>query len=144
MKLNHFFLLLFVLLSGIACTKESDKDDPKDKTQLLTQKTWVYNELFYSYNTTATTVVYKRGKPQNAQNFDMVTVKFNTDGTFIERTVTGTTLNGTWKFLSNETQVETKHSQGTYVTNIISLTEDVYTWYDPFKSGGIYGENIHE
>ena len=143
MSLNRWVLLLFIVVVT-SCSKNNDKDEPKTKTELLTQKVWVYNELFHNYNTTNTTVIYKRGKPQNAQNFDLVTVKFNTDGTFTERTTTGSVINGTWKFLSNDTQVETKHSQGTYVTNIISLTEDIYTWYDPFKNGGIYGENIHE
>lgn len=67
-------------------------------------------------------------------------VRYNADGTYQETTENGTTISGTWKFLNGETQTEVTNVMGTFTSNVISLTETSFIWYD--QSVGRYGKMI--
>jgi hypothetical protein len=131
-----------LLLVG-GCTKDTASTGGiRTKTEMLTAKTWIYNEYFTSYNATNTALVFKLGKANNLRDYSVNRVKFNADGTYQETNENGAQLTGTWQFLNNETQTQVKNSLGTFTSNIIRLSETNYEWYQP--SSGTYGEMINQ
>ena len=110
--------------------------------ELLTQKTWVYDEFITDYDESPTVLAYKRGKTNNSMNLSLVTMKFNSDGSYTETLPTDGTGTGTWKFLNNETQTEITNSSGTYTPTIITLAENSFIWQDLTRSGGILAKMI--
>lgn len=132
------------LLGLLSCSKDNDNDQVKTKMELLTQKTWVYDEFITDYDESPTVLAYKRGKTNNSYNLSQVTVKFNTDGTYSETLQAGGSLAGTWKFLNNETQTEITNSSGVYSSTIINLSENSFIWQDLTRSGGILAKMINQ
>ena len=132
------------LLGLLSCSKDNDNDQVKTKMELLTQKTWVYDEFITDYDESPTVLAYKRGKTNNSYNLSQVTVKFNTDGTYSETLQAGGSLAGTWKFLNNETQTEITNSSGVYTSTIINLSENSFIWQDLTRSGGILAKMINQ
>ena len=96
---------------------------PKSKTELLTGKTWIYDEYFTNYNTVNTQLSYKRGKASNAIDLSQNRVTYAANGTYTEVNQNGQTLNGTWSFQNNETQIRVTNGVGTFTSNIVDLTE---------------------
>jgi hypothetical protein len=133
-----------LLLGLLSCSKDKDDDKVKTKMELLTQKTWVYDEFITDYDESPTVLAYKRGKTNNSYNLSQVTVKFNTDGTYSETSQAGGSLAGTWKFLNNETQTEITNSSGVYTSTIINLSENNFIWQDLTRSGGILAKMINQ
>jgi len=133
-----------MLLGLLSCSKDKGDDKVKTKMELLTQKTWVYDEFITDYDESPTVLAYKRGKTNNSYNLSQVTVKFNSDGTYSETLQAGGTLTGTWKFLNNETQTEVINSSGTYTSTIINLSENSFIWQDLTRSGGILAKLINQ
>jgi hypothetical protein len=136
-KLFYLSLLATVLFS---CSKDNDGDSPKSKTELLSSKTWVYNEYFTNYNQASTILQYKKGKSNNLLDLTTDIINFKADGTFSRIGDGGQPRSGTWQFLNNETQISTIEGGVTHTSNIIVLTENMFTWHDvPF---GNYAEMI--
>ena len=133
-----------LLLGLLSCTKDNDNEKVKTKMELLTQKSWVYDEFITDYDESPTVLAYKRGKTNNTFNLSQVTVKFNSDGTYSETLQAGGSLAGTWKFLNNETQTEVTNSSGTYTATIINLSENSFIWQDMTRSGGILAKMINQ
>ena len=145
MRTKFQLILSGILLLGLlSCSKDKDDDKVKTKMELLTQKTWLYDEFFTDYDESPTVLAYKRGKTNNSYNLSQVTVKFNSDGTYSETLQAGGTLTGTWKFLNNETQTEVINNSGTYTSTIINLTENSFIWQDLTRSGGILAKLINQ
>lgn len=133
--------LIILLINIESCKKNNDA--PKTKTELLTSKTWMYDEYFENYNSSNTILYYKRGKSSNLINFDINRVSFKPDGTYTEINETGTTLNGTWTLLNGESQLQVVNSTGTYTSTIIVLNDDNYYWFDSNRANGILAKMIH-
>ena len=131
-----------ILFAFGACKK--DTDSLKSKTALLTNGTWVYDEYFRGYNSSNTTLYYKRGKSNNLLDLSPNRVTFKADGTYSEVNETGATYTGTWVFLNGETQVQVTNSLGTYTSTIFLLDEGNYHWYDQNNSNGTLGKMIHQ
>lgn len=145
MRMRIQFIFSGILLLGLlSCSKDKDDEKVKTKMELLTQKTWVYDEFITDYDESPTVLAYKRGKTNNSYNLSQVTVKFNTDGTYSETLQAGGSLAGTWKFLNNETQTEVKNSSGTYTSTIITLAENNFIWQDLTRSGGILAKMVNQ
>jgi hypothetical protein len=145
MRTRFQLILSGILLLGLlSCSKDKDDDKVKTKMELLTQKTWLYDEFFTDYDESPTVLAYKRGKTNNSYNLSQVTVKFNSDGTYSETLQAGGTMTGTWKFLNNETQTEVINNSGTYTSTIINLTENSFIWQDLTRSGGILAKLINQ
>jgi len=145
MRTRFQLILSGILILGLlSCSKDKDDDKVKTKMELLTQKTWLYDEFFTDYDESPTVLAYKRGKTNNSYNLSQVTVKFNSDGTYSETLQAGGTLTGTWKFLNNETQTEVINNSGTYTSTIINLTENSFIWQDLTRSGGILAKLINQ
>jgi hypothetical protein len=134
-----FFIVLAINLTS--CKKENDSStSTRSKTDLLTSKTWIYDEYFTNYNQASTLLAYKRNKASNTMNLSLNKIKFNSDGSYQETTENGTILTGTWKFLNGETQTEVINTTGTFTSDVISLSETNYVWYS--QSVGRYGKMI--
>ena len=73
-------------------------------------------------------------------NLSLNRVKFNSDGTVNEITETGAQLNGTWKFLNNETQTEVTNAAGVHTATIIFLDDARFEWHG--ESVGRYAKMI--
>jgi len=101
-----------------------------DLTALITGQTWLYYEYFTSFNVPATTLAWKTSRSSNTLNLSLNRVHFNADGTYSEITENGTTLNGTWTFLNNQTGVQVINSLGTFVSTIQQLTTNRYEWLE--------------
>ena len=145
MRTRFQLILSGILILGLlSCSKDKDDDKVKTKMELLTQKTWLYDEFFTDYDESPTVLAYKRGKTKNSYNLSQVTVKFNSDGTYSETLQAGGTMTGTWKFLNNETQTEVINNSGTYTSTIINLTENSFIWQDLTRSGGILAKLINQ
>ena len=134
-------LLIYILILGVplfSCSK--DEDTAQTRTQLLTSKTWIYNEYFTGYNEANTVLLYKKGKSSNILDLSGDVLNFKEDGTFSRIDYMGQAKSGTWQFVNAETQVSTTEDGVTHISNIIVLTENMYTWHDvPY---GTYGEMI--
>lgn len=130
----------------ISCSKDSPSTTTpttiKTKKELLTANTWLYDEYFRNYNTSNTVLYYKKDKGNNLINLSSNRVTYKADGTYTEITETGATLNGTWTFLNNETQVQVTNSYGTYTSTIMLLDATHYNWLDQTASNGTYGKLI--
>lgn len=134
-------VLVFVMVSFISCNTKDEK--PKSKLELLTQRTWIYDEYYRNYNSSSTNLIYKRGKANNPMNLDNNRVTFSGDGTYVEYNELGETINGTWHFLNNETEIQVMNPINTYTSSIKLLDEDHFNWLDPSNSNGTYGKMIH-
>jgi hypothetical protein len=143
--MKTFRILLFgiFMTSLVSCKKDSTNDAPKTKMELLTSKTWVFDEYITNYNSSTGSLVYKKGKTSNSLNLSVNSTKFNSDGTETEMNQNGQTVNGTWQFLNNETQTKTTNAVGTFTSTIITLTENSYIWYDATANNGTYAKMIH-
>src|SRR3954469_6316363 len=100
--MKTFRILLFgiFMTSLVSCKKDSTNDAPKTKMELLTSKTWVFDEYITNYNSSTGSLVYKKGKTSNSLNLSVNSTKFNSDGTETEINQNGQTVNGTWQFLN--------------------------------------------
>jgi hypothetical protein len=141
-RFSWLIAIVFIFFSFFMSCKKENYSKPKTKTELLTSKTWVYEEYFREYNSSNTVLVYKRGKSNNSFNLDLNKVTFRTDGTYTETTETGAILNGTWSFKNNETQTEVVNSVGTFTSSIVLLDENHYHWFIPTASNGTFGKLI--
>jgi hypothetical protein len=118
-------LLLFFIAS---CTKDTPDPATSPNTDLLTSKTWVYDEYYSNYNTPAQKRIYKRNASGNSADFSVYQYMFKKDGSFEVR-VGNETMNSSWKFLNNETEVEI--SSGSSVPTrmkVLVLQADVFSW----------------
>ena len=111
--------------------------------ELLTAKPWIYDEYYRNYNTGTPVLYYKRGNTNNLINLDPAKVTFRTDGTYTETDQNGTTYNGTWQLLNNETQTQVINSTGTFTSTIVSLDDQKYVWLDPTTANGTQGKMSH-
>jgi hypothetical protein len=132
------FTLLILMTLTIGCSK---KNTPS-KTELLTAKTWVYDEYFRNYNSSSAVLLYKNGKSNNILDLSKNQVTFSKDGTYSEINEMGILLNGTWKFLNNESAIEVRNVSGTFVSNILMLNSSKFEWLDPISSNGTLGRMI--
>jgi len=114
----------------------------KTRLELLTAKTWIYDEYYRETNTGNPVLYYKRGNSGNLINLDPNKVRYNRNGTYTEITETGATLNGTWQFLDNETRVQVVNPAGIFSSTIITLDDQHYDWLDPTTSNGTSGKMI--
>jgi hypothetical protein len=157
-KLLTFTLFCCALATITSCSKSLDKSPVTtalntpgngkaarlsttagDLTGVITGKTWVYYEYFTDFTNTTTNLVWKTNRTSNTLNLSLNKVKYYTDGTYTEVTENGTTLNGTWTFLNNQTQVSVTNPVGTFVSTIQDLTSNRYEW---LQSSGRYGVMI--
>ena len=138
MNLNLLYCVPILAMSLLSCSK--DKVQSKSKTQLLTSKTWVYNEYFTNYNQANTVLQYKKGKSSNLIDLSGDVIIFKADGTFSRIDYMGQAKSGTWQFLDNESQVSTTEGGVTHTSNLIVLIEDMFTWHD--VAYGNYGEMV--
>ena len=142
-KLHKFIRLSVILfLLFFSCKKDSRQT----KTELLTSKTWMYDELYFSYNF-APTLHYKRGNTNNLANLDAARFNYRSDGTWTQITDLGGILGGTWHFINNETEIEiTTVLIGTATSKmkVITLDDQNFVWYDSALSnnGGTYAKMI--
>ena len=107
-----------------------------DLTDLLTGQTWVYYEYFTDFNNNPTNLVWKTNRSSNSLNLSLNQVQFYPNGNYTEITENGTTLNGQWTFLNNQTEVQVNNPLGVFVSTIQELTSNRYEWLD---TSGNYG-----
>jgi hypothetical protein len=112
----------------------------KSKKDLLTSKTWIYNEYYDQVGTPNVRLLYKRGMPTNSLNLSGDYINFKADGTFSRVDLYGINRTGTWSFVENETKVRSVEDGQVHTSTIIALTEDQYVFYD--VAYGTYGEMI--
>jgi hypothetical protein len=104
--LSLFFAAL--LLQITACKDKDDDPEPISKTDLLTAKTWKMNKVLGNgLNITNEPVV---------QEYKDMEITFRPDGTYVGSTTDGT-VEGTWAFAENETELVFDPG-----------TTDAYTW----------------
>lgn len=102
---NLSIILVFAIFGLIAsCKKDETVTPTKTKTQLITAKVWVPNQVLAS----GTTTVYQRGATPTAIWFDLdkVSLTFKTDGTITGTDNTGKALAGAkWSLSTDETKI---------------------------------------
>ena len=125
---------------GVMVPKNQVIDTTCGRLQLLTSKTWVYQEYFTNFSLTAPSLVWKTNKANSTLNLSPDVVKFNTNGTYTETDQFGNVYNGTWLFLNNQTQVQVSNSQGIFTSTIKLLDTERYEWLA--TDGDTYGEMI--
>jgi hypothetical protein len=122
-----------------SCDKSATYKE-KTKADLLTSKTWIYNEYFDQVGTGNARLVYKRGVNSNILNLNGDYINFKADGTFSRVDLNGQPQTGVWSFVENETKVRSVENGQTHTSRIIILSEDEYVFYD--EAYGTYGEMI--
>jgi len=131
MKLKILFLA-FVIAILVGCNKDHNNTTTQTRTELLTSKVWIYDEIYNNWQQPNQIFTYKRGRANNTVNWDKSRVIFYKDGSFDEILPNGTlSAGGTWQLLNNDTQLKTIVSGGTTNTaNIDTLTTDRLVWTD--------------
>jgi hypothetical protein len=132
-------IVSFLSMVLFSCNKDCT---PKTRLELLTAKTWKYDEYYSNYNNSLTNILYKRGAPSNSFNLDRNRVNFRSDGTYTEITETGQTVNGTWRFTNDGIDTEVTNFSGTYRSRIIILEENKFYWNDPSRLDGIFAKML--
>ncbi|WP_217601968.1 hypothetical protein [Chitinophaga sp. GbtcB8] len=94
----------------------------------LTAHTWMYEEYFLKYNTAATNLVWKIGKPNNTMPLIKTAATFNADGTTRETDERGTVIYGTWRMQNNNTELRVSNSVGTFISKVKVLTANRFEW----------------
>jgi len=102
----------------------------------LTGQTWIYYEYFNNFGDPATVLAWKTNRTSNTKNLSLNQVKFNSNATYSEIDENGVTVNGTWTFLNNKTQVQVVNSRGTFTSTIQALSSQKYEW---LAADGTYG-----
>ena len=126
---------LFIATSFVSCKKDDAPAPPaKTKTELITAKTWMYDEYYVNYGQQNQELAYKRGGSNNTMDLSLARVKFNADGTVQETTELGGSNPGTWIFLNNETQTRVTSDAGIFTSLIVVLDETHYDWH---------GQDVH-
>jgi hypothetical protein len=126
---------------GVMVPKNQIIDTTGGRLQLLTAKTWFYQQYFTGFGQPAPSLVWKTNKSNSTLNLSMNVVKFNANGSYWEIDQNGNVLTGTWNFLNNQTQVQVHNSLGTFTSTIKVLGTDRYEWLA--DNGSNYGEMIH-
>ena len=101
--------------------------EPPTKTELLTAKAWQYNEVQIKGGSVTKIAFSKIADPiiGISSDYAKTTVTYKTDGS-TEKNVNGGIEKSTWKFLNNETQIETTSMDGKqkFLYTIDLLTKD--------------------
>lgn len=140
-----FIALTSAIILFNSCSKDCEDPAPpvpKTKTEMLTSKTWIYDEYFTNYNNANTVLAYKRGKPNNTTNLAANRSKFNMDGTLEETNQNGQNFSGTWVWLNNETQLQITNQVGVFTANVITLSDSSFVWLDPTATNGTLGKQV--
>src|SRR5579862_3171461 len=135
------FLLSFISLIAItlfSCKKDGNGNSSSGSdsyVSLLTKARWTF--LKFEYQKPDGTWI----RDPNAANADQFTVGFNTNNTFDEMHVVGTTSTGTWNFSSNNTVLTTTGGQDlgnmAYTVNQLTTSALVITMLN-YPQGGAY------
>jgi hypothetical protein len=127
-------LCLFLVIACCSCKKDSTST-VKTKTQLLSDKEWIYQD-YYINNATTPLLYYQRNRATgNYANYDKNRWVYNADGTYTEVTQYGDIISGIWKFVNNETQIEVSNPRGTFNTTIVLLDEQHFNWQTANNGG---------
>jgi hypothetical protein len=125
---------------GVMIPKNQAIDTTGGRMQLLTSKTWIYQEYFTGFSLLAPSLGWKISKTNSPLNLSLNVVKYNTDGSYSETDQYGNVYNGTWTFLNNQTETQVVNSMGTFTSTIELLDTARYEWLD--IAGNTYGEMI--
>src|SRR6185312_17052071 len=69
-------------------------ESSKTKTELLTQKPWIYNEYYTGYNTSSSVTQYIKGASNNPLDLSNDYIKFDVNGTYVRKDYQGNTKTG--------------------------------------------------
>ncbi|OQP52858.1 hypothetical protein A4H97_24490 [Niastella yeongjuensis] len=116
--------------------------DPTSTLQLLTSRSWVYDEYFLDYDYDEPWLVWKPNKSTSFYDLSRSEIKFNSDGTYAETSDDGSTDQGNWTFLNNGTRIRVATPNITFVITITSLTKDRFEWLN--VDGTEYAEMVHK
>ena len=113
-----FCLMKYLLLAALcvvylfACKKETPDAPASANSGFLTARTWLYDEYYSGYNSSAKKRVYKRNATGNSADFSIYQYIFKKDGTFEVKIGTESTYSS-WKLVENETVIEITGGSGT-------------------------------
>jgi len=126
---------LLITIFFCSCKKSTDNNTAKTKTQLLSEKEWLYQE--YYINTTTPLLYYQRNRATgNYADYDKSRLVYNADGTYTEVTLYGEIISGVWQFSNNETLLQMSNPRGTFNTTIVLLDEQHFNWQSS-NNGGV-------
>ncbi|MDZ7898417.1 MAG: hypothetical protein U5N85_10395 [Arcicella sp.] len=131
-------LLILTLITFVAVLQSCDERitpaqtklvevKPPTKTEILTANVWQYNEFTIKGGSATKVVFSKIANPpiQLSSDYGKTSIIYKSDGSF-EKNVSGSIEKRTWKFLNNETQIETTSADGKLkiLYNVDLLTKD--------------------
>lgn len=101
-RLATAFVMTLALFSTTSCDKEDDIRQEPIEVQLLTAKTWQIEEVATVENDAPPRVTYKRGTPNNEDDFSLIRQTFKKDGsiTYVDQFGDSGT-NGRYQLLNN-------------------------------------------
>jgi hypothetical protein len=121
-KSIKFFAILAISAWGVSCSSSSSDATPASKTDLLTGKTWIIDEVSGPNPLTGsgTIVIYKKGGTGNLIDFSKASLSFSKPDKYTGVDQDGVAESGTWKFVNGETAIESTDSKGVKSTATIS------------------------
>ena len=126
-RLTTAFILLLTLFSTTSCDKDDDIRQEPIEVQLLTAKTWQIEEVA-EVEEGIPNVVYKRGFPNNQDDFSLVRQTFKKDGsiTYIDQQGQSGT-NGRYQLLDNKMMRLSVDGLSTIVSNVV-VRENAFSY----------------
>jgi hypothetical protein len=126
--MKAYLIAILFLTSLLGCKKEAPPPAVSPNTEYLTAKTWLYGEYYSGYGTPNQKRMYKRNNPGNAVDFTDYGYTFKKDGSFVV-TIGTESLQGSWKFINNETGIEITSDTGSpTVLTIKELSKTSFDW----------------
>jgi hypothetical protein len=127
---------LLITIFFCSCKKSTDNNTAKTKTQLLSEKEWLYQEYYINTATTPLLYYQRNRATGNYADYDKSRLVYNADGTYTEVTLYGEIISGVWQFSNNETLLQMSNPRGTFNTTIVLLDEQHFNWQSS-NNGGV-------
>ncbi len=103
--MKRTLILSILTLFLLNCTK-NESVSPETKTDILTKNSWIMGK--YAISTISKSIdVYVKGGSKNLGNYDKYQATFLSNGQVTIIDENGVSKIGTWKFINNETQIQT-------------------------------------
>jgi hypothetical protein len=100
--------LIFLAFAFFGCS-ETEVVSPETKTDLLTKNSWVITK--YTITTISKSIdVYTKGGSMNLANYEKYKATLLKNGELTIVDENGISKSGTWKFINNETQIQTSYN----------------------------------
>lgn len=123
------------ICSFLSCKRVNTTDLLREKKELLTSDTLIYDEEIANWGLPSQRVIFKKGSTSNTLSLENAWIKYNLDGTFEAMLFNLTRYDGKWELQNNGEKIRLTSTSLDFdeTYNVIKLTKDTFEWVDPVR-----------